>query len=162
MSDDARNLEQHADAYLDGDLSRDEALAFERDLAVRPEVAEALSAALALRELLVALPPVAPPAGLTDRIARALPLGRRRVGRAGRAAAEEPSPSPLRAVLAAFSWTYRGTTVAAIGTAAPALPASAGMAQVRWALGPLGVAPEPPPRPPRPLWRRLLFRKGRP
>ena len=155
MSDDARHLEELADAYLDGDLARDEALAFERDLALRPEVAEALAAALALRELLVSLPPVAPPAGLADRIARALPLRRRAPGRA----AAEPPPSPLRAALAGMAWTFRGTTVAALGTAGPAISASMGMAQVRWALGPLGAPSEPAPRPPRPLWRRLLFRK---
>jgi anti-sigma factor RsiW len=156
MSDD-RILEERADAYLDGDLGREEALAFERDLAVRPEVADALAAALALRELLGSLPPLAPPAGLTDRIARALPLGRR---------ASPPTPagdrSPVRAALAGLAWTFRGTTVAAMGAAAPALSASTGMAQVRWALGPLGATSEPAPRPPRPLWRRLLFRRGAP
>jgi hypothetical protein len=158
MSDADRRLAERADAYLDGDLARDEVMAFERELAERPELAEALAGALALRELLVSLPPVAPPPGLADRIARALPLGRRPPLRA---APDQPTPSALGAVLAGLSWTFRGTTVAAIGTAAPALSASAGMTQVRWALGPLGARPEPAPRPPRPLWRRLLFRKRR-
>jgi len=154
MSDDARILEERADAYLDGDLERDEAMAFERDLALRPEVADALAAALALRELLGS---VAPPAGLTDRIARALPLGRRASPRA-----VPGDSSPVRAALGGLAWTFRGTTVAAMGAAGPALSASTGMAQVRWALGPLGATSEPAPRPQRPLWRRLLFRKGTP
>jgi len=157
MSDDARTLEERADAYLDGDLGREEALGFERDLALRPEVATALAAALALRELLGSLPPVDPPAGLTDRIARALPLGRRASPRV-----VPGDASPVQAALAGLAWTFRGTTVAAMGAAAPALSASAGMAQVRWALGPLGAVPEPTPRPRRPLWRRVLFGKGRP
>ncbi len=156
MSENARILEERADAYLDGDLARDEALAFERDLALRPEVAEALAAALALRELLVSLPPVAPPPGLADRIARMLPLRRRAPARAS----AEPAPSPVRAALAGLAWTFRGPTVAALGTAGPAMTASAGMAQVRWALGPFGAPSQPaPPRPRRPLWRRLLLRR---
>ncbi len=166
MTEDARMLEERADAYLDGDLARDEALAFERELALRPEVAEALAAALALRELLVSLPPVAPPPGLADRIAGAL-LGEARLGERGgrsggarlrRASAPteaEPAGSPVRAALAGLAWTFRGATVAALGTAGPALSASAGLTQVRWALGPLGAPSEPPPPGPhRPLWRR--------
>jgi anti-sigma factor RsiW len=158
MRDLAPSLEERADAYLDGDLTRDDALAFEHDLVARPEAAEALAASLALRDLLLTLPPVAPPVGLADRLARALPLARGRRARTP----TDPDASPLQAVLAGLAWTLRGTAVAAVGAAAPALPASAGMAQVRWALGPLGAASEKPPRPPRPLWRRLLFRKGRP
>ncbi len=159
---DLRDLELRCDAYLDGDLPRDEALAFERDLAVRPELAEALASALALRELLAALPPLAPPPGLSARIARALPLRRERKEKA--AAAGEPSPAG--AVLAGISWLYRVPAMAAQGVAGSAATAGAGLSQVRWALGPLGAQvpgfePEPRPRPRRPLWRRLLFGRAK-
>lgn len=152
MSEDRRTLEERADAYLDGDLPREEALAFERALAVRPEVAEALATALSLRELLASLPPVAPPPGLADRIARALPLP----PPARRRARGERAGSPARAVLDGLGWTFRGTALATMGAAAPAASASSGLAQLRWALGPLA----PAPRPPRPLWRRLLLGRG--
>ena len=147
--------EERAEAYLDGELTRDESAAFEQDLALRPEVAEALAAALALRELLVSLPPVAPPAGLADRIARALPLRRRAPGTRRRrapslAAARRPGRDGLD-----LPRHRRGGA----GHGRPGHLRLMGMAQVRWALGPLGAPSEPAPRPPRPLWRRLLFRK---
>jgi len=150
-------LEELADAYLDGDLPREEALAFERDLAVRPEAATALAEAVSLRELLAGLPPLTPPAGLAERIASALPLRKTRER-------EKGDISPVWAALAGLSWTVRGPAVAALGAALPAAPASAGMAQLRWALGPLGAGAEAKERPrrPRPLWRRMLFGKGRP
>jgi anti-sigma factor RsiW len=162
MTDPARTpdqLAELADRYLDGDLSRDEALAFERDLAARPELAEALSAALALRELLVVLPPVAPPAGLAARIADALPL---RKERRARGAEDEREGSPVQAVLSAFTWGLRGPAVAAMGAAAPAASATNGVSALRWALGPLGAPGEPaPPRPRRPLWRRIVFGRAK-
>jgi len=154
MTEPLGRLEELADAYLDGDLPRSEALAFERDLAVRPEAARALSAALALRELLAGLPPLGPPPGLADRIVDSLPLPRR----APRGRAE---PSPVGTALAGLSWTFRPAATAALGALAPALSASAGLSQVRWALGPLGAPGRPAPRPPRPLWRRVLFRRAR-
>ncbi len=156
MSEDRRTLEERADAYLDGDLSRDDALAFERELAVRPEVAAALASALALRELLLSLPPLAPPAGLAQRITRALPLGRA----SRQETAAEPALSPVRAVLGAFGWTFRATAAATMGAVATAGSVSGGLNQVRWALGPLGAS-DPAPRARRPLWRRLLFGKVR-
>lgn len=142
MTDPVRTPEERADAYLDGDLPRGEALAFERDLIRDPSVAEALAAALALREVLGTLPPLAPPPGLTDRIARRLPLARAPASRedAGR------TPSPALAVLHGLGWTLRGTALAAFGTT-----------QVRWSLGPLGAPAEPVRRPA--LWRRLLLRR---
>jgi anti-sigma factor RsiW len=157
MSEMLPTMDERADAYLDGDLPRDEALAFERDLARRPEVAEALAAALALRELLGSLPPLAPPAGLAGRIAGALPLAH---GARKRVPGVRPS-SPARAVLSGLGFTFRGTAVAALGLAAPAASASSGLAQVRWVLGPFGAPSAPSePEPRRPLWRRLLSGKG--
>lgn len=152
-----RPLDDLADAYLDGDLSREEALAFERDLALRPEVAEALSSALALRELLAGLPPLAPPAGLSARIARALPLGRER--RERRPAKAEPTAAG--SALSGAAWLLRVPAMAAQGATASAFTAGAGLAQVRWALGPLAAQATPTPRPRRPLWRRLLLGRGR-
>jgi anti-sigma factor RsiW len=161
MTEPAGTLEELADAYLDGDLPREEALAFERDLAQRPELGQALASALALRELLVGLPPLAPPAGLAARIAGALPLSRERAARQPRDA--EPSASAARAALSSLSWALRGPMVAAMGVAAPAASASSGVSQVRWVLGPLGVQPEPEPRPPpRALWKRVLFGRRKP
>ena len=151
MTESSRTLEELAEAYLDGDLPPGEALAFERDLASRPGAAAALSAALALRDLLVSLPPLAPPPGLAQRIAGSLPL--QTPGKAS----EAVGPSPLRAALGGLGWAFRGTILATLGTAAPAASASAGMAQLRWALGPLGAPAEPVPRARRPLWRRALF-----
>lgn len=154
MTDRAPTLDELADAYLDGDLSREEALAFEHDLAARPEVAEALSSALALRELLAGLPPLAPPPGLSARIARALPLGEAKErGEAGASAAG--------AVLSGFSWLYRVPAAAVMGAAGTVASAGSGLSQVRWALGPLGAAAEPAPRAPRrALWRRVVFGKA--
>lgn len=152
-----RPLDDLADAYLDGDLSREEALAFERDLALRPEVAEALSSALALRELLAGLPPLAPPAGLSARIARALPLGRER--RERRPAKAEPTAAG--SALSGAAWLLRVPAMAAQGATASAFTAGAGLAQVRWALGPLAAQATPTPRPRRPLWRRLLLGRAR-
>ena len=151
MTESSRTLEELAEAYLDGDLPRGEALAFERDLASRSGAATALSAALALRDLLASLPPLVPPPGLAQRIAESLPL------RGPGQASEAVRPSPLRAALGGLGWAFRGTTLAALGTAAPAASASAGMAQLKWALGPLGAPAEPVPRSPRPLWQRALF-----
>jgi anti-sigma factor RsiW len=155
--DGARPLDDLADAYLDGDLSREEALAFERDLALRPEVAEALSSALALRELLAGLPPLAPPPGLSARIARALPLGREREARG----AAERAPSAAGSALAGAAWLLRVPAMAAQGATASAFTAGAGLAQVRWALGPLAAQAAPALRPRRPLWRRLLLGRAR-
>jgi anti-sigma factor RsiW len=156
-----RTLEDLADAYLDGDLPRDEALAFERGLAARPELAAALASAVALRELLAALPPLAPPAGLAKRIAAA--LGPQLRGSSPvRAPAEEPSPSAVHALLAGLSWTLRAPAVAAMGVVSPAASATSGIANVRWALGPLGASPAPAPPPPRPLWQRVLLGRRKP
>lgn len=158
MTEPLGTLEDLADAYLDGDLSRDEALSFERDLAVRPEVAAALSSALALRELFAALPPLKPPAGLTARITRLLPLRHERQEKRPSGA----EPSAAGAALAGVSWLYRMPALAAQGAAASAMTAGAGLSQVRWALGPLGASPAPPePKPSRPLWRRILFGRAK-
>jgi anti-sigma factor RsiW len=158
---DARTLEELADAYLDGDLLREEAMAFERDLAVRPETAAALSSALALRELLAGLPPLAPPKGLTDRIAGALPLRREKAKRAAGAPGSDDGHSAIGAALAGVSWVFRLPAMAAMGAAATATSTGSGISQVRWALGPLGAPQAPEPRPKRPLWRRVLFGSNR-
>jgi anti-sigma factor RsiW len=56
-----RDPGERAEAYLDGALSPEETLAFERELAEWPEAGRALAEALALRDLLRAMPPLAPP-----------------------------------------------------------------------------------------------------
>jgi hypothetical protein len=147
--------EQRADAYLEGALSPEEALAFERDLAERPEVAEALAAALALSQLLEAMPPVHPPPGLEERIAAALPLGR---------PAPDAPPSSLptvRAALGGVSWFLRGPAAAVQGGMDGTRPAAAGLSQARWMLGPLAVRRGGEPAPARrPLWSRALGAVG--
>jgi len=143
-----RDRAERAQAYLDGDLSPEESLAFERELAERPEASRALAEALALGSLLRAMPPQAPPPGLEERVAALLlssPEGPR----------QEARPrgwlGAIRSALAGAAWAVRGPA----GALGGAGPAASGIAQVRWALGPLagpGVA-----RPPaRPLWKRAL------
>ena len=153
------SLEERIDAYLDGLLSREEARAVERDLAEKPEAARALTAALALREMLLSLPPTQSPKGLEQRIFEALPL---------RAAPVEPKEKEsgtslfprVRAALSGATWGLRGPAILLSGASLSNLneqPAITGMSQVRWALGPLG-APRParvePPK--RPLWQRAI------
>ena len=158
MTDGSVGQDERAEAYLEGELSRDEAAAFERDLAGRPEVAEALGAAIALRDLLGQLPPLLPPPGLEQRIAAALPLGRRgerpAAGREGRGERSAAVPT-ARAVLGGASWLLRPAATVMQGGLGGARPLAAGLVQVRWLLGPLGARrPEPAPR--RAVWRRLL------
>jgi anti-sigma factor RsiW len=149
--------EERADAYLDGLMSRDEARAFERDLASLPETAKALSVALVLREMLEALPPTRPPDGLEEKIARALAL---------QAEAKPKQPKALfrrfRAALSATSWTVRGPVHALGGVPRNAQPMLAGLSQMRWMLGPLGAAGGEPQRvaAKKPMWRRALALAG--
>ncbi len=152
-----RDLEERADAYLDGSMSSEEAVAFERELAEKREAALALGAALALREMLKELPPLRPPQGLEDRIAASLPL------RAAPGAGPRRSPlGALRAALAGASWTVRGPAVALGGTLGGARPAAEGLSQVRWMLGPLatGAGETRPEAARRPIWKRALALAG--
>jgi anti-sigma factor RsiW len=152
--------DERAEAYLEGELSRDEAAAFERDLAGRPEAADALEAAVLLRDLLGRLPPLHPPPGLEQRIVDALPLERRGERSAGRKAerGERRSAAPtLRAALAGASWLVRAPAAVMQGGMAGARPLTAGLTQVRWVLGPLAARrAEPEPLPRRPVWRRIV------
>ena len=143
--------EDRADSYIDGSLSRDEARAFERDLAEKPEVARALHSALMLRELLRSIPPTSPPEGLEEKISGALALG-------GEAASqhEQRLLPRARAALAGLSWSVRGPAMA-FGSLGSAEPVAGGLSQARWILGPLGAPREAKPKPPsRPMWRRAL------
>jgi anti-sigma factor RsiW len=146
-----RDPGERAEAYLDGALSPEETLAFERDLAERPEAGRALAGALALRELLRAMPPLAPPPGLEERVAALLLSSLEPPRQETRA---RSSPGAIRSALAGAIWAVRGPA-GALGGAAPA---AAGIAQVRWTLGPLarGGAARSPARAPRPLWKRAL------
>ncbi|HSN89806.1 MAG TPA: hypothetical protein VLS93_01145, partial [Anaeromyxobacteraceae bacterium] len=59
----------------------------------------------------------------------------------------------VRSVLSGAAWAVRGPA-GALGGAAPA---AAGIARLRWMLGPLAPGgAHPPARPPRPLWKRAL------
>lgn len=142
---------ERAQEYLDGALPPEETLAFERELAERPEAGRALAEVLALRDLIRAMPPLAPPPGLEERIAALLlssPEGPRQETRA------RASLGAIRSALAGATWAVRGPA----GALGGAVPAAAGIAQVRWMLGPLarGVSARPPARAPRPLWKRAL------
>ena len=152
------SLHERADLYLDGSLSRLEALEFESDLARLPEVAEALTAALALRELLQLVPPLRPPEGLEDRIIAALPLRKTESARKS-----SRSFGSVRAALDGLSWSFRGPATVLGSAFGGALPVAAGVAQLRWSFGTLGSGhTEPAPKPPRtPLWRRALRLAGR-
>lgn len=154
--------EERAEAYLDGELTRDESAAFEQDLADRSETAAALGLAILLRDLLGRLPPLQPPVGLEERIVAALPLVRRAERVDARAAGEarSPSTSSIRAALTGASWLFRPSAAAMQGGIDGARPIAAGLGQVRWLLGPLAVRRLEPEAAPRPVWRRVLGRLG--
>ncbi|MGC4118240.1 MAG: hypothetical protein QM765_27550 [Myxococcales bacterium] len=135
-------LEVLCHAYLDGDLSQDETSAFERGLASRPELSQALSRAVALRELFTSLPPVAPPEGLEARIAAALSLETKAKAATREDAAAASQPSSLNAVLAGAGWGLRGPAMAL----EPAATAARAVAARR---------PSAPEKPRRSWWRRL-------
>ena len=80
----AEELARRLDAYLDGELETSEARRLERELA-SSEAARALAEELLVRDLLRALGPEAPPAGLCERIEAELQLGPERARRAGEA-----------------------------------------------------------------------------
>lgn len=165
MTDVRIGVDERAEAYLEGELSRDEAAAFERDLAGRQEVADALGAAIVLRDLLARLPPPQPPSGLERRIVDALRLGRRdeqpTADRAGRI--DRPSAATsLRAALRGASWLFRPPAAVLHVGIWGARPLVAALAQVRWALGPLAArSPERETAPRRPAWRRAIGALGK-
>jgi hypothetical protein len=161
VTDERIGDDERAEAYLEGELSRDEAAAFERDLASRPEVALALGAAVVLRDLLGRLPPIGPPPGLEQRIVEALRLGRRDDPAAARRAKRAGPVPSARAALSGASWLVRPpVTVMQVGMGG-ARPLAAGLGQLRWVLGPLAARrldPEPAPR--RRVWRRVFGALG--
>lgn len=165
MNAERTSVDERAEAYLEGALPADEAAAFERDLASLPEVAQALSAAIVLRELLGQLPPLAPPAGLEERIVGALRLGgaAERGDERREAAGEGASVTGrVAAALRGTSWLFRPTTTAVTGGMWGARPIAAGLGQVRWALGPLAARrAEGEPAPRRSALRRVLGGLGR-
>ncbi|MBI5548634.1 MAG: hypothetical protein HY901_32535 [Deltaproteobacteria bacterium] len=140
----ATPLEDLAHAYLEGDLSHDEARAFERDLATRPELSQALARTIALRDLLQSMPPDAPPAGLEDRIAAALELQ-----------AFSAEPEALNATLAQVRAAFAGAGWAVRGPALAFEPATAAASQSLGRLVPPRAERGPKP-PGKPLWRRAL------
>jgi anti-sigma factor RsiW len=155
--------DERAEAYLEGELSRDDAAAFERDLAGRPEVADALGATIMLRDLLGRMPPLQPPPGLEQRIVGALHLGGRgeRAGKPRAGRSDPPSAAPtFRAALNGASWLFRPPAAVMQGGMGSARPLAAGLSQLRWVLGPLATTrPEPDPRPA--LWRRAIGTLGK-
>lgn len=163
MTDERLAVDELAEGYLEGELSPAEAAAFERDLATRPEVAEALSAAILLRDLLGRMPPEAPPAGLEERIAGSLGLDARPAqGLAPRHdAGERPSRSSgVLAALSGTSWLVRPSAVLVTGGMGGARPIAAGFGQLRWFLGPL-AARHAEAAPAQPTWRRVVRGLGR-
>ena len=148
--------EEAADAYLDGLMSSAQARAFERELAAAPRAAEALRAALALREMIASLPPARAPEGLEERIAGALQLSP-----SARAKRPKVLFGRLRSALAGTSWTVRGPAHLLGGVPEGVQPVLAGLSQMRWALGPLAAGGEARREAPkRPAWRRALSALG--
>ncbi len=163
MTAERRGQDERAEAYLDGELSREEASAFERDLAADPEVADALGAAIVLRDLLGRMPPLQPPPGLEERILGALRLGRGAGSAEARGADPGARPSSVPAVRAALSgagWLLRPSAAMVHAGVESARPIAAGLGQFRWLLGPLAPG-RTEAEPQRPLWRRALGRLGR-
>jgi anti-sigma factor RsiW len=148
-------VDARADSYLDGSLLPDEVIAFEHELAEKPEVASALRSAIALRQLLRALPPVEPPAGLEERIAASLFLNTRAESQIGRALLPR-----ARAALAGASWLIRWPAATLSSQREGARAATSGLAQCRWMLGPLSTVRGAPRRArtpaPTPIWKRAL------
>lgn len=164
MTDEPIGEDERAEAYLEGELSPEEAAAFERDLASRPEAAAALGAAVVLRDLLGRLPPVRTPPGLEQRIVDSLRLGRRGerpAARRGKRSERPPALPTVRAALSGASWLVRLPAAAVQVGMGGARPLAAGLTQLRWVLGPLAAswtAPEPAPR--RRAWRRIFGALG--
>jgi anti-sigma factor RsiW len=157
------DVDGRVEAYLDGALPSLEAAAFERELASRPELAAALVEAVAVRDLLGGLPPAQPPAGLEARIAAALRLD----GGAPREAPERGAAAPrssvlatVRAALAGGSWLVRPPAAVVVAGAGGARPIALGLAQLKWALGPLAPGRSEAVTP-RPVWRRVVGGLGR-
>lgn len=164
MTEELIGEDERAEAYLEGELSPDEAAAFERDLDSRPEVADALGAAVVLRDLLGRLPPLRPPPGLEQRIVGALRLGRRGerpLARREKRSERPPAVPTARAALNGASWLVRPpATVMQVGMGG-ARPLAAGLTHVRWVLGPLAARrPDPEPAPRRRVWRRIYGALG--
>lgn len=163
MTDARLAVDELAETYLEGELSPADAAAFERDLATRPEVAEALSAAILLRDLLGRMPPEAPPAGLEERIAGALGLGApvsRETAPRGHAGERPSTTSGVLAALSGTSWLVRPSAVLVTGGMGGARPIATGLGQLRWLLGPL-AARHAEVAPAQPRWRRVVRGLGR-
>lgn len=128
------SMEDRIEAYLDGELTLEHTVEVERALA-RPEVAEYLSQALMVRELLRTAPPEMPPLGLLSEIHDLVQV------QLAEAAAGEVHGSGrrfprLRAALAGASWGLRGPAMA-MATSGATRTALDGLSAVRVALGPL-------------------------
>jgi hypothetical protein len=141
-----RPFEDYVDSYLEGTLSHEETLQFERALVV-PENAEVFREILLLRELLQGLPPDQCPDELVARIERELNLefkgGKARKERRLRA----PDLPRLRAVLWGAGWTVRGPAMAMAPSAAAAAgtqQVTSGLGTMRYALGPLATRTSTP------------------
>lgn len=154
------DLEERAWGFIEGTLEPREVERFQRDL-FDPEVAQAFSEALMLRELLRGVGPGEPPADLVSDIeevvlrdlAEARPEGRRTWFQ------------PNRGILEGLSWAVRGPQMAFAGSSERTRRALSGVGATRYALGPLAdrgrARPAEPQAPPRRSWWKRALRLGR-
>jgi len=151
-------LEEHIEDYLNGRLSDEETVAFEKDL-TKKEVANAFREVLIMRELLSSLPSDEPPAGLADRIEAS--LGLETVPKAGKPQSERISQ--FGHAVNGFKWGLRwpGYVLGAIANETVNLKRSLnGLNTIGYTLGPL----KEPVRdranairmPDKPLWKIAL------
>ncbi len=105
-----REPAERIERYLDGALSRKEAIAFEKDL-LEPAVAQAFREALLIRELLQNAPPHAAPEGLAERIAQDLNVEARQEERIS----GSERFRTVRLIAKGASWIYEGPAMAAAG-----------------------------------------------
>jgi hypothetical protein len=153
-------LEERAWGYIEGTLEPREVERFERDL-FDPEVAQAFSEALMLRELLRSVGPDEAPADLVSDIEEAV---LRDVFEA-HPEARRGWLQPNRGILGGLSWALRGPTMAFTGSSERTRGALSGVGATRYALGPLAdrgrTGSAEPTSPPRRRWWKRALRLGR-
>jgi len=132
-------LDERVEDYLDGFMTPREVRAFESEL-TRPDVAQALHEALAMRSLLAELPPAEVPDGLIERIELELGIAESAPGRV--------RLPRLRAALSGAAWVFRGP--AQIGSGSEDSLRAANLVTAPLSRLMSNDTPKPP------LWRRLL------